>query len=112
MDLGTRLTVLLEDRNMTQKEFADCLHIDYNTANGYVTNRRMPDCEMLCKIAEIFHSSADYLVGRTSIRHHRDLGCSHDEGVLISNYRGLSPDMRQALVAISESLYQNQRKNF
>lgn len=110
MDLGNRLILLLEEKNITRQEFADYLHINYSTANGYISNRRQPDYETLLRMAEYFNSSTDYLIGRTSIRHHRDSSSSLEESILINNYRGLSPSLRQTLVDISDCLYQSQRK--
>ncbi len=108
MDMGSRLRSLMEEQNLSQKEFADILHIDYHTVNGYVKNRRQPDCEMLLRIAECLNSSTDYITGRTTIRYQKDAGCSREEGVLVGNFRGLNAEMRQTLLDISISLYKNQ----
>ena len=58
----------------------------------------------LLKMSILLNTSTDYLVGRTTIRHHRDLYYTEKEGILISNFRNLSPDMQQVLINISSCL--------
>lgn len=104
MNIGTRIQTLLDEKELSRSEFARLLHINYNTASGYINNRRLPDCETLLKISILLNTSSDYLIGRTTIRHHKDLYYTQKEGILISNFRMLSPDMQQLLIRISACL--------
>ena len=106
MDVGTRILALLETEGISRQEFADRLHITYSTANGYILNRRLPDCETLLHMAEVLNSSTDYLVGRTNLKYYKDLNYSPDESLLISNFRSLNPEMQNLLIDISESMHQ------
>lgn len=108
MDVGTRILTLLESEGITRHEFAKRLHISYSTANGYILNRRLPDCEMLFHIADVLHSSSDYLIGRTNLKYYKDLNYSPNESLLISNFRSLNPEMQKVLINVSESMYQAQ----
>lgn len=110
MNIGERITILLEEEGISRREFARRLNINYNTVTGYILNHRLPDCETLLRMSEILNTSSDYLIGRTSIRHRKDLLYSEKEGLLISNFRSLSPDMQTTLINISNCLYKNQRK--
>lgn len=112
MNIGTRLCILLEEEDISRREFAERLHINYNTANGYIKNRRLPDCQTLFQMAKLLNTSTDYLMGLTNIKHHRDLYYSDSEGHLISNYRSLSPDLQKVLLDISCCLYKSQPKEF
>ena len=112
MNIGTRLSILLEEEDISRKEFAERLHINYNTANGYITNRRLPDCQTLFEMATALGTSTDYLMGLTNIKHHRDLYFSDGECHLISNYRSLSPDLQKVLLDISCCLYKSRSKDF
>lgn len=109
MDIGARILTLLETEGISRHEFAKQLHISYSTANGYILNRRLPDCEMLFHMADVLHSSSDYLIGRTNLKYYKDLNYSPKESLLVSNFRSLSPEMQELLISISESMYQTQR---
>ena len=109
MNIGTRILILLETEGISRQEFAKRLHISYSTANGYILNRRMPDCEMLRRIADVLNSSSDYLIGRTNLRYDKDLHYSLRESLLIDNFRSLTPDMQELLINISESMYHTQK---
>lgn len=104
MNIGIRIQTLLEEKNISRREFAQLLHVNYSTATGYIQNRRLPDCETLLQMSILLNTSTDYLIGRTTIRHHKDLFYTETEGILISNFRSLSPDMQQILIDISSCL--------
>ena len=63
MNFGERLGEILEDKDISQKDFAKLLNIAPSTLNGYIKNRRQPDVEMLKKMAETLNISVDYLIG-------------------------------------------------
>ena len=48
------------------KAFAKELGVDCSTIAKYETGDRLPDLVMLCKLADFFGSSTDYLLGRSS----------------------------------------------
>jgi transcriptional regulator with XRE-family HTH domain len=50
---------------MSQEELAGKLNITRASLSHYETDRREPDFETLMKIADFFHVSVDYLMGRT-----------------------------------------------
>ena len=56
---------LREDNNLTQTQVAEILHIKQTTYSGYERGFREPSLDMLCQIADFFHTSTDYLLGRT-----------------------------------------------
>ena len=60
-----RLKDIREDRDITQKEIADYLHIKQNTYSQYENGQRGLPVEMLIKIARYFHTSTDYILGLT-----------------------------------------------
>ncbi len=64
LNLGEILKELREKANLTQEELAESLHISRSTVCCYEQNTRCPPPEMLIKIANKFHVSADYLLGR------------------------------------------------
>ena len=60
-----RLKDLREDRDLTQKEIAEYLHIKQNTYSQYENGQRQIPLEMLVSLAQYYGTSIDYIVGLT-----------------------------------------------
>lgn len=65
MTFGERLRDIRKKRGMTQKELGTALGLGEMTVSGYETSVRHPDFEKLIKIAQIFETTTDYLLGVT-----------------------------------------------
>lgn len=63
---GRILRELRENKNITQAQMAEVLEIDRSTYTKYESGKSNPDSTMLKKIADFFHVSVDYLLGRTN----------------------------------------------
>lgn len=100
MKFSARLENLLEERNLTQKQFAKELHIAPSTLNGYLRRGREPEFDILIQMAEYFEVSTDYLLGVTNIRQPvRSPECYDDkENDLLSTYRLLGPQEQNYLI--------------
>lgn len=61
--LGEKLKKLRND--LTQEELAAQLQVDRSTLASWETNRREPDIATLCRIADLFNVSLDWLVDHT-----------------------------------------------
>lgn len=62
--IGERLKELRTKRNLTIAQTAEALGMNANTYAKYERNERDVSTEGLCKIAEFYDVSADYLLGR------------------------------------------------
>ena len=60
-----RIRNLREDNDLTQQQIADMLYINRRTYAAYENGINSMTPETLCKIADIFHTSDDWLLGRT-----------------------------------------------
>lgn len=60
-----RLKDLREDRDLTQSEVADYLHIKQNTYSQYETGQRQLPIEYLIALAKLYNTSTDYILGLT-----------------------------------------------
>ena len=60
-----RIRDLREDKDMTQQEMADILHINRRTYSAYENGVNSMTPEMLVKIAKIHNVSVDYLLNLT-----------------------------------------------
>ena len=59
------LQKLRKDARLTQDQIAEVLGIPKRTYGSWERDEREPDFEMLCKIADYFGVTTDYLLGRT-----------------------------------------------
>jgi len=60
-----RLRDLREDNDMPQKQVAAHLGIDQRVYSSYETGRRELPSRFLSPLAELYNTSADYILGRT-----------------------------------------------
>ena len=60
-----RLKELRKKRGVSQVKLAMDLNTNQNTISRYETGEREPGIAELIKIADYFHVSVDYLIGRT-----------------------------------------------
>ena len=60
-----RLKDLREDRDITQRELAELLHIRQNTYSQYETGQRQLPVDTLIKLALFFNTSTDFILELT-----------------------------------------------
>lgn len=63
--LPERLRQVRTDQNGLQKQLAHHLHVSVGTVSNYENGVHHPDPSMLCKIAQFYGVSSDYLLGLT-----------------------------------------------
>lgn len=61
-----RLKDLREDNDMTQNQIAEILGIDQRVYSIYETGKREIPTRLVIKLADFYHTSTDYILGRTS----------------------------------------------
>ena len=54
-----------EDRDLTQKEVAEVLHISQNTYSQYENGKRQMPIDCLIALAKYYETSTDYILGIT-----------------------------------------------
>ena len=64
--LYPRLRDCREDKDLTQRELAEMLNVDQRVYSNYETGKREIPAHLLVKLAEIYQTSTDYLLGRTN----------------------------------------------
>lgn len=60
-----RIRDLREDHDYTQQYVAEKLHIKQNTYSPYETGQRQVPLEILIRLADLYKTSTDYILGRT-----------------------------------------------
>ncbi len=87
------LRELIEDNDLTQKQFAADLHIPASTVGGYVQGTSEPDFSTLLQIADYFSVTTDYLLDR---RAHKYASPHEDE--LLRVFSRLTPEQKRIYI--------------
>lgn len=64
--LGELIAELRQDRGLTQKELGDILCVSSGTISNFENGVHLPDVDKVIALANYFHVTTDYLLGRTS----------------------------------------------
>ena len=95
--IGIRINTLLAKNGVKQKELAKVLGVNDNVISYYCKGSRKPNIDQLNKIADFFHTSVDYLLGRTNV-------ISTDTNIqMICEYTGLSEEAVNNIADISKN---------
>lgn len=63
---GERLKALREEKQISQRELGQFFNLSQSTIAYYETNKKEPNKDTLQRLADYFHVSVDYLLGRTN----------------------------------------------
>lgn len=104
-EFGELLAELRKDQKITQKELAEKIFVTSGTISNYEKGVHFPDIKKLISIADFFHVTTDYLLGRCSNSVSPD---SLDEtvfrnitaGQILEDIKELPPDRKTALVIV------------
>ena len=61
--LGTRISDLLDQQGLSQRELADKVGITQVSMSRYISGARTPKAPDLANIARVLHTTTDYLLG-------------------------------------------------
>ena len=67
-NLSERLLVLRKERKLNQEDLVEPFEVTVRTYRRYETGEREPCASTLCKIADFYDVTIDYLVGRSDER--------------------------------------------
>ncbi len=62
-DFGVRLKELREAKHLSQTDVAQRLNVTRSTVSGYECNTITPSVEQLVKLAVLYNTSLDYMMG-------------------------------------------------
>lgn len=103
----TRLKLLRKERGLSQQQLADQLGVSQQSINKYETRNVQPDLETLKKMADIFHTSIDFLVEHTiphGMAQEYPCNCLNmEEKIIISKYRTLTEKQKNCLKALLQT---------
>lgn len=106
---GELLAELRQDRKMTQHALAEILHVTTGTISNYEKSVHFPDVEKLVILADYFHVTTDYLLGRCMCNLSPDVfeesvTEKKTVGELIQSFKQLPTDRKEALTLIMDDL--------
>ena len=84
MNLSGQLTTLRQIKNIGQKVLAAYLNVSVATISNYENGVYQPDLNTLCRFAEYYGVSIDYLLGRST----------HSASASVSQESGSSMELR------------------
>ncbi|ANY74553.1 Transcriptional regulator [Paenibacillus lactis] len=64
MTYGSRIAKLREQKGWTQEELSELIGISRASLSHYEQNRRKPNLETLTRLADIFETTIDKIIGR------------------------------------------------
>lgn len=65
--VGERLRLIRMQHGYTQREIAELANINPITYSGYENKISQPSLDAMCRIADVYNISLDYIAGRTDI---------------------------------------------
>lgn len=103
------LKLLRSDAGISQKTLAEKIGVSQQSINKYENHNIEPDIATLSRLADFFHVSIDFLVGRTNCQlpptESGTPEISFEEESLLCRYRALSQKQQKAVQVILDSYF-------
>lgn len=102
--ISNTLKNLRENQKLTQQDVADGISVNSSTYKNYEYGRREPDLKTVSKLADFYHVTTDYLLGRETYTPEPldDLASQFNmtalEKKILDNYLALPKHMRTDLM--------------
>ncbi len=98
-----RLRTLRKKHGMTQGDVADRLNMHRTTYTKYETDKTHVDQVYLVALAELFHVTTDYLLGKEGepvslLENSNEVTVTPQEAELIALFRRLTPEQQMAML--------------
>lgn len=102
-----RLKQLREAKNYTQQWLSMQVGVSQETISGYEIGKAVPPADMLVKLADVLHTSVDYLLGRTDVKEFDPI-CQSDltgrERELFELFRALPEEKKERAIGLMMGL--------
>lgn len=99
-----RIAQLRKEKAMSQIALAMKLNVSQKMISAYENNKNEPSVATLIKLADIFNTSVDYLVGNTDVRQPLnkfiEKGLTSNECELLNLYRSLPAKQQNIAVGV------------
>jgi transcriptional regulator with XRE-family HTH domain len=102
--VAQKMKILRMEQKLTQYELAVILKISREAYSMYENEKRQPNHETLCMIADYYNVSLDYLFGRTNIRS-LPVEMNEKENKLLLEYRALDGRGKENILTMADLEY-------
>ena len=101
--VGATIVKLRKEKDVGQKELAAFLGMSIPTISNYEKNVHAPDLSTLCRLADYFQVTTDYLLGRTNYRCTPEvlvnyLTSDYTVNNIVNTIISLNPDARKEVI--------------
>ena len=115
-ELGTAIAMLRKEKNLGQKELASLLNMSIGTISNYEKGIHSPDLTTLCKLADFFGVTTDYLLGRSGYRCppevlDRYITADYTVSSIANTILSLDPASQNSIIDYTNYLLNKHRKN-
>jgi transcriptional regulator with XRE-family HTH domain len=97
-ELGTRISDLLKQNGLTQKELADKVGITYVSMSRYISGDRIPKGPVIARLATALHVDAGYLLGISNEDTDSELEFYRTQRAIARNAKNWTPKQKADLV--------------
>ena len=112
-NIGEKIANLRKKRGMTQSQLAKELNIGTSTLGMYETGKRSPNPEMLNKLADYFHVSVDYLLGREiKTEAYYELSNKEKNDIALQAEKLMEGIEEKILISMGNLLLRSKRKDY
>ncbi len=105
-----RLRTLRKQAHLTQADVADALNLHRTAYTKYETDKASPDHNCLLALAELFHVSVDYLLGKDAetpedtLADEAAIPLTDEEMELVASFRQLTEGQQRLLLQTEREL--------
>lgn len=116
MNFSDNLKSLMIENNLTQKKISEIAQVNQRTISSWINGQNEPLAYSVAKIADYFHVSVDYLLGREddfgniSISESPALELTTIEKELIETFRRLPPNLQGIAIQTLHSFAGDQER--
>ncbi len=101
-----RVTALIVAQKITRNKLLTDLQLDKSSFFNWEKRGTIPSGDVIAKIADYFHVSTDYLLGRTDSKEPTPVsgdGLDAEQADIVRLYKNASPALRTAALAVLKS---------
>lgn len=89
-------------KGLTQSKLAKIIGVSRSALSMYEINASEPDFNTVCKFADYFNVTADFILGRNCQNDNTAL--TDEETLLLANYRKCNKENKKMLIGLSKEL--------
>ena len=103
--MQNRIEILRKEKKMTQIRLSTELDVTQETVSAYEIGKHQPSIKSLLKMATLFNSSLDYIMGLSDIRlPTREDGLPENEASALSLFRALNDVQKEKATAFMQGM--------